>query len=362
MTTAQLDYTAEEILADHHYAEPLITGGVRCHGGFTDDGAYVSPRTANRVGAIEAWQDHHRAVFGTELLDPPLDTWPGHYPNLPQARFLLRHGVADPIIAILTRIGTVEGFGGLIRHTPIPDWQRIVDDDLRHTATAHLPALYEAHARDETGFEAEAGHKQMWFTARDIAFEHPVTDDQTTLMMQRMGISTPGSNGKVDPGKVRAQALADRVLPDDVDVDLEQMLNRMISLLFIEISAFHAFAWAEALLDDRVLVAGDGDAAQLVSYIRRDETPHVGYLKTVLTELRDRTFVTDTGRRVAGTEIVGTVWDKQLANSLGARRDDQIAATRREVRRALDGRRDADDLLAEFDTLGEVSFGEPSLN
>ena len=34
--------------------------------------------------------------------------------------------------------------------------------------------LYEAHARDEAGFEDEGGHKQMWFAARDIAFENPV--------------------------------------------------------------------------------------------------------------------------------------------------------------------------------------------
>ena len=40
------------------------------------------------------------------------------------------------------------------------------------TAIAHLQrGLFEAHARDEAGWEEEAGHKQMWFAARDIAFE-----------------------------------------------------------------------------------------------------------------------------------------------------------------------------------------------
>ena len=355
--TAQLDFERDELLADHDYAAPLIAGGRLCHGGFTDDGEYVSPRTANRRPAIAAWQANHLRQFGTELLDPPLSTWPGHYPNLPQARFLLRHGVVDPIIAILTRIGTVEGFGGLIRHSVIPNWERIVDEDLRHTATAHLPALYEAHARDEAGHEDVAGHHEMGFAARDIAFDRPVTEDQTTTMLERMGISAPGANGQIEPARLRAQAMAARVLDADVDFDLEALLTRMISLLFIEISAFHAFAWAEDLLSDDELVAGEGEAAAIVSYIRADETPHVDYLKTVLTELRDRTFITDKGRRLPGSFVVGTVWDKQLKLSLGERRDATMTTFRNEVRHALSGRCNAADLLAEFDALGDVVPG-----
>ena len=40
MTTAQTEFTRAELLADHHTVEPLVIGGVRCHGGF-DDRAYV---------------------------------------------------------------------------------------------------------------------------------------------------------------------------------------------------------------------------------------------------------------------------------------------------------------------------------
>ena len=36
----------------------------------------------------------------------------------------------------------------------------------------------------------------------------------------------------------------------------------MIGLLLIEISAFHGFRWAEAVLGDTELVAGDGEAAR----------------------------------------------------------------------------------------------------
>ena len=49
MGTAQLEYTADELLADPNFVDPLVVGGTVCHGGFGDDGAYVSPRARNRV-------------------------------------------------------------------------------------------------------------------------------------------------------------------------------------------------------------------------------------------------------------------------------------------------------------------------
>jgi hypothetical protein len=115
MTTEQVTFTEAELLRTHDVAEPLIAGGVRCHGGFTGNGTYVSPRTKHRVPAIEAWQARHRATFGTEILYVPLETWPENFPNVEQARQLLRAGVPEPLIATLTRIGTVEGFGANIR-------------------------------------------------------------------------------------------------------------------------------------------------------------------------------------------------------------------------------------------------------
>jgi hypothetical protein len=354
-TTAQLEWTEHELLATHAVAEPLIAGGVRCHGGFDDNGDYISPRILNRVPAIEAWQAAHTATFGTDIIDIPLATWPEHYPNVDQARLLLTHGVPEPIIAVLTRIGTVEGFGGLIRHTTIPDLSATFDEDVRGTALTHLDkGLYEAHARDEAGFEDEGGHTQMWWAARDVAFENPVTQDETVNMLERMGISAPGTGGKIDPVKMRADALANRVLPHDVDFDLEALLGRMIGLLFIEISAFHAFAWAQTILDDTDLVAGDGTAGDMIGHIRADETPHVAYIKTVLTEVRDRTVIGDSGRKHAGRDIVGTIWDRNLAASLGERRDGQLNAVRGEVEHALRGRRDGAELLAQFDALGST--------
>jgi len=355
MGTEQTEFTEAELLAGHPIAEPLVLGGVRCHGGFNESGDYVSPRTLNRIPAIKAWQDQHVEQFGTELLGLPIDTWPASYPNLPQARYLIEIGAPEPIISDLTRIGTVEGFGAMIRNSVLPDFQKTFVEDTRGTAIDHLGrGLYEAHARDEAGFEDEGGHKQMWFACRDIAFESPVTGDMTVQMLERMGIATPGTGGAVDQAALRKAAIANRILPDDIDFELESLLARMIRLLFIEISAFHTFAWAEDLLSDTDLVAGDGAAARLVSYIRSDETPHVDYLRTVLTEMRDRTLVTSSGTRYAGTDIIGPIWDRALEQSLGAGKQQGQELAWREVVHALEGRSDAADALQHFNELGTV--------
>jgi hypothetical protein len=358
MTTQQVEFSEHELLASHPYAEPLVAGGVRCHGGFDDDGTYVSPRTLHRIPAIGAWQEQRAVHFGGDLLDVPLATWPEHYPNVGQARFLVGAGVPQPVISTLTRIGTVEGFGSYIRYSTIPELQRCFDEDVRGTAMDHLGrGLYEAHARDEAGHEEEAGHKQMWFAARDVAFENPVTEDETLRMLERMGISRPGTGGKIDVAKMRADAMARRILPDDVDFDLESLIERMTRLLLIEISAFHAFAWAEELLADTDLVAGDGEASRLVSYIRADETPHVEYLKTVLSEMRDRTFVGTSGKTYAGTEMIGRIWDRAVRESLTTRRQDTLRMTLAEVTHAIGGRPDGPDLLERFHQLGSVRPG-----
>ena len=247
MTGLQLTFSERELLAGHDVEAPLIAAGVRCHGGFDADGRYVSPRTRTRVPAIVAWQQSHREQFGTEILDAPIALWPEVYPSVAQSKYLLREGVREPTISSLTRIGTVEGFGGMIRAVHVDDMQSHFDESIAGTAIAHLQrGLFEAHARDEAGWDDEGGHKQMWFAARDIAFEDPVTDDMTQTMLERMGIAQPGG-APPTPEEARRNAEALRRFPD-LDLSLEMMIRRMIGLLFIEVSAFHTFAWAEAVL------------------------------------------------------------------------------------------------------------------
>ncbi len=343
MNAVQVDWSYDELLESHPVEEPLFAGGVRCHGGFDSDGNYVSPRTKNRWPAIRAWQEQRAAQFGTPLLDIALDTWPGAYPSVAQAKFLLRSGVPDPIIARLTQIGTVEGFGSMIRYSQIPDLQRCFDEPVQGTGMWHLGrGLYEAHARDEAGYKGEGGHKQMWFAARDIAFEHPLTEDQTQTMMDRMFAYGGG------PGS--GSSSLEPFFPD-VDYDLEFLIWSMARLLLIEISAFHIFAWAEEVLADTDLVAGDGEAAHMVSYIRADEAPHVEYLKTTLSEMRDRTFVASSGARVPGTEVIGRIWERARAESVGTRHESNVRLVRGEIEHALESRPNGKDLLAEFDNL-----------
>jgi hypothetical protein len=358
MTTAQTIFTESELLDSHRIAAPLIAGGVRCHGGFDDDGNYVSPRTLNRWPAIHAWQEQRAEQFGTPLLDIPLETWPEQYPSVAQARYLLEAGVREPIVSTLTRIGTVEGFGSMIRHSVIPDIGPLFLEDVAGTALDHLGrGLYEAHARDEAGYGDEGGHKQMWFAARDIAFDHPVTEDETELMLFRMGIAGPPGSAPLDLAALRAAAEAARLWPDEMDFDLEMLVERMARLLLIEISAFHTFAWAEDLLSDSELTAGDGQAAKLVSYVRADESPHVEYLKTVLSEIRDRTLLGEGSVRFDGADLVGRTWDRAVADSLGARRKSTLDVTRAEVEHAVAGRRGGDEVLEHFDELGTVRPG-----
>lgn len=355
MTTKQVAFTSDELLMDHDYAEPLVVNGVRCHGGFDESGTYVSPRTRFRAQAIEAWDEQRLEQFGTPRLEAPLATWPESFPNVEQTKYLLRQGVTEPTITSLTRIGTVEGFGSMMRYLPLPDLHHCFDDDITATATEHIPrGLFEAHARDEAGHEEEAGHNVMWFVARDIAFEDPVTKDETQEMLKRMGIIPP-TGGMPDLDKLRAMAMANRVLPDDIPFELEGVLMRMVSLLFIEISAYHTFRWAEEVLRDTELVAGDGAAATLVSYIRQDEAPHVGYLQTALSEMRDRTWIGTSGKKYDGAEMIGQIWDRALEDSIGVRRQEFLKITLREIERALDGRTDRDDVLDEFFSLGNVA-------
>jgi hypothetical protein len=354
MTTLQTEYTEAELLSDHDIVEPLIVDGVLCHGGFDESGTYVSPRTRQRWPAIEAWEQQRVAQFSTPILDVPLETWPENFPTVEQSKFLIRNGITEPTVSALTRIGTVEGFGAMLRHLQVPDFSRCFDEDIAGTAIAHIDhGLFEAHARDESGFDDRAGHNRMWFVARDIAFEHPVTDDQTARMLARMGIDpTPKSDAQL--AELRRMAVSQRVLPDDIDFTLEMVVGRMIGLLLIEISAFHGFRWAEAVLGDAELVAGDGEAATLVSYIRSDETPHVAWLRTALSEMRDRTWVGSGGRKHAGTDMVGLLWDRALRDSLLLRRQENLNFIMREIETALDGRSDGNDIVEEMLALGSV--------
>src|SRR6185295_4694679 len=116
----------------------------------------------------------------------------------------------------------------------------------------------------------------------------------------------------------------------------------------------HGFRWAEAVLSDTDLVAGDGEPARLVSYIRADETPHVAYLRTALSEMRDRTWIGNSGAKYSGEEMMGLAWDRQLQNSVLLRREENLKFALSEVRHAMGDRADGGDLIDEMLSLGQI--------
>ena len=287
----------------------LIVGGVRCHGGF-DGGGADTAAGVYRVPAIDSWQRNHVAAFGTDLIDVPLSTWPETYPNVDQAKFLIAAGVREPIVTTLTRIGTVEGFGAMIRYANVGDPQRYFDESVAGTAPRTCTGVCSKRTlATKRGSRPKPGTSRCGSRRRDVALEHPVTEDETggcSNAWASAAAATP------DPQRIRRQMEKARAFAD-LDLDFEMLIQRMINILLIEISAFHTFAWAETVLSDTDLVAGEA-AARLVSYIRQDETPHVEYLKTALTEMRERTFVGESGRKYPGTEIVGTLWERGLTD------------------------------------------------
>ena len=57
----------------------------------------------------------------------------------------------------------------------------------------------------------------------------------------------------------------------------------------------------------------------MVRYVRSDESPHVEYLRTALSELRVRTLRTVDGRTIAGRTIVDRVLHRMLDNLITTR-------------------------------------------
>lgn len=345
--TDQLTYSPEALLAGHDYAEPLVVAGRLCHGGFDADGNYVPPRTRHRWEAIEAWQAKLASETDMPLIDCPPDFFAENYPNVEQTKYLLSEGVREPVTHMLTHIGTVEGFGSIIRHVVIPDLTKLFVEPIDGTAMGHLPGLYEAHARDESGFGDEGGHQQMWYAVRDIAFENPDVGDPFELIMKTMA---PGSaGGKAMSGMAGSVMTTQRMVPE-IDADLEAMITRMTGLLLIELLAFRTFEWGQAVVGDERYCADAEVAARVVGYIREDEKPHVEYLKTTLTEMRTRTFVAEDGSHMPGTEVIDRCWGYSMRQmfGLGGKRDERRSMIAAQLEEALSGNRRKAEILRSF--------------
>lgn len=332
---AKLEWTRDELLADAHYDEPLIAGGVRCHGGFSA-GRYVSPRTRNRGPAIQAWQARLRSE-GQPLLHLPAEYVPPHYPNYPQAKLLLQEEVRDPITRSLTIISIVEGFGARIRDLPLPDLRGEVVEDVAGTALAHLgEGLFEAHARDEAGFRDQGGHKQMWEAARDLGLAKPEIPEDVLLAMMMGG---------------RPRGERKRLFPE-LSSRLEGAITMMASVMVVEIFAEDVFEWAKQLLGDPEVSADPRGARALVEHIQADEAPHVEYLRTALSELRARTLRSADGKRqLEGATVIDAIFAAQLRGIASTRPAREREDVRGAIHRAIEDEPRASALAKRFESL-----------
>ena len=339
----RLVFSEAELLQSGEYESPLIAGEVRCHGGFDGAGRYRSPRTLHRGPAIRAWQARLR-VEGAGLLEIPRTLMPPQYPNVEQAKLLLREGVREPIVRALTLISIVEGFGAIIRDVEVPDLRSHVVEPIDGTALSHLDGgLFEAHARDESGYRDEGGHKQMWEAARDLALENPkVPGDVLLRLMGRRG----GSRSR------------ERSFPQ-IDEKLERLLATMAQVLVVEVFANGTFDWGEQLLSDPEVSAAPDEAAAMVRYVRADESPHVEYLRTALTEIRSRTLRVADGGEIPGRTVVDGLLHRVLHALTTERPLEQRSDAREGLASALENVRRPAEVRERFDAL-ESAWTPPS--
>lgn len=343
---AQLRYTTDELMAEHDYAEPHVVAGRRMHGGFLADGTYVPPRTLVRGPAVEAWTDALRDRGG-DLLDATAQLLDGvRLPNTEQQRVLLRNGLGETFWNNLTIIGKIEAKGRLLADVPFPDLQPHIVEDISDLAIGHLnKGLLRAHGLDEGGLPAEGigGHDEMWFAARDLAFDPDAYPD----------VEPPPSIARDDGGEGFAAARRIPELPEQI----EGLLSLLTNLLIIEFRAELGFSESQAVLrtpdlfTDRREAAEE--AAEIIGRIRTDEEIHVTSLRLYLGEIRTVTFRTLDGGTISGAEVIDRFWN-DLVHWATVEQPKLAAAQQREmlVERIMK-HEDADRVLQEFDAVAD---------
>ncbi len=136
-------------------------------------------------------------------------------------------------------------------------------------------------------------------------------------------------------------------------------MGRMIGLLLIEISAFHGFRWAEAVLGDTELVAGDGQPAAWSPTSAPTRPPTWPGCAPPC-----RRCATGPGwaSRAAGptrTDMIGRLWDRPLSDSIAPPATSRQPQLRHgEIERHSDGRPDRHDVIDEMLSLGSVTAAE----
>ena len=354
---SKLNYTQEEIMANHEYAKKFTHNGETLHGGLTADGVYQPPRSLNRIGAIENWTDEIRkAGEKLEIMDRvKIDMASGFFPNEAQAKLLLKYDCKNAMARILTIIGVVEGFGNDgIKLLPPMDLQQYYVESIDGTCLAHLhKGLLLAHGNDEAGANGELGHDAMWYAVRDAALGNPtITDD----MFENLPVAPPpGYKGraKASPKLANIGSIPKQMFPQ-LDMMLELTLTALARILHIEYAAYATFRWAKAVLSDPEVSQSPEWAPAVVDYIQQDEDIHVSYLRCALAETRARTLIAKDGSHVSGAEVVDKICDFIMQSMSGDRRDQMLAHRYKQILADLDNHPEGERVLREFKRLGPV--------
>lgn len=334
----KLVYTRDELMADHPYAQEHREVGYLLHGGFDEVGTYLSPKTLNRWPAIRAWQKALQDK-GWDLVEATGDLLHrGNYPNLAQQKLLINHGYGETFWNALTVTGIIEARGQLLCTVEAPDFQEIIVEDISKTATGHLnKGLLYAHGADEGGDPEKpeyGAHDAMWFASRDLVFGK----DAYPL------VEPPESIGRPEQGRQMPQ------LPEGH----EGILLLLMNVLMIEVRAEAFFAHSVALMRDREIFSNTADADQaatMVERIRIDEAVHVGYLQTVVSEMRSFTFKTVDGGTIAGKDLIDPVWEKMVIWHGETTYDLSKEQSYETIKEGLLSKENGQKLLADFEAL-----------
>lgn len=326
----RLIYTKAELEADLDYATPHVECGLELHGGFDEQGVYHSPRTRYRWDAVNAWmqqlEDQGAVIVeaSTDLLTEP------NYPTVEQEIFLLENGIEQPLWDSLTITGLIEARGRALADMVAPDFQDIIVDDISKTALGHLnKGLLTAHGWDEGGKPGSnlGGHDVMWFAVRDLIFGK-----------DKFPIPVP-------PASIGRQK-DEREMPQ-IPAEHEAVLAFMMNLLMIEVRAARTFDFYERVIgSNEVFVDKQQEAAHavaLIDRIRQDESIHVAWLRTAISEFRCSRVKTSGGKTVVGATIVDPVWEKMIhwhaIEMHEANRDNDRQALRHKILAAPNGAR-----------------------
>jgi len=334
----KLNFTRDEIMADHAYAQPQIEAGYRLHGGFDAQGNYVSPRTLNRWPAVEAWQAELKKR-GQAIIDASTRLLKrGPYPTVDQQKFLLGHGFGETLWNSLTITGIIEARGGMLAQAVAPDFQNIVVEDISNTCLGHLgKGLLAAHGYDEGGQKALGigGHDDMWFAVRDALFgkdAYPIPE-------------VPASIGRPETGRRMPQ----------IPKEYEEWILLLMNVLMIEVKAESFFSFCQNIMRDPTNFTdrrpAANHAADLVERIRTDEAIHVAYLATVVSELRCLTIKTEDGKTVPGASLIDPVWNQMIEWHAVTQADFGRAQSRDAIIARLTSKPNGPALASAFDSL-----------